>query len=187
LQPRKHDKYDYRDEAWSGGITGDLGRSGIGTGIAAIRRLEGENEEEPFCEADSGVTQGLRLASSARDLEPYSVDFTLGNVSTESSLGAATVKQGNDSIILLANVASSGFLTVQTRRTTNLSSSDYRAFSPPTQLIQGDGHARTGLAVISWLDQSRLYLVECQREHRKLNHGHRSFLTQTTFSGASFF
>jgi hypothetical protein len=161
LQLREYGKYDYRDEVWSGGSTGDLGRCRIGTGIAATRWLDGENEvEELFCQADSGVIQGRRFADSAWDLEPYTVDFTLGNnISAGSSLGAATVKQGNDSVVLLAYVASSGFLNVQTR-TTNVSNSDYNAFSPPTQLVQGDGQARTGLAAISWLDQARLYLVD---------------------------
>ncbi|KAH0565861.1 hypothetical protein GP486_000739 [Trichoglossum hirsutum] len=157
---QEYGKYDYRDVSWSGGSTGDIGRCRIGTGIAAVRWLEGENEvEELYCEADSGVLQGRVFANSAWNREPYSVDLTLGNVTAGSSLGATTVKQGNNSAVLLAYVSSSGFLTVQTRRTTNLSSSDYHAFSTPTQLVQGDGRARAGLAAISWLDQVRLYLI----------------------------
>ncbi|KAI9855036.1 MAG: hypothetical protein M1813_000580 [Trichoglossum hirsutum] len=160
LMLREYGKYDYRDEIWSSGSTGDLGRSRIGTGIAAIRRFEGENEvEELFSESDSGVLQGRIFANSAWDLEPFSVDYTLKNVSTGSSIGAATVKQGNDSVVLLAYGGSTGFLTVQTRKTTNLSRSDYHAFTPPIQLVQGDGRPRTGLAAISWQDQARLYFV----------------------------
>jgi hypothetical protein len=150
---------DYRDLYWRNGSYGPLGLCLIGTGIGANRWVSPDGEvEELFCQAANLEIQGRRFANQIWNTQPYSVDWTLNNVSTTSSIVATTVKQGSDSFVLLAYVGSDESLTVQTRAL-NLSSTDYSAFSVPVGLFGGDGTPKTGLAAFEVLSQAWIMFV----------------------------
>lgn len=75
---------------------------------------------------------------------------------------ATTVAQKNETVLLLAYVDSSGFLTVQSRGTTDISAV-YSGFSNPKRLVEGDGKITSGLAAVGNLGQPKVYFVVNQK------------------------
>lgn len=75
---------------------------------------------------------------------------------------ATTVNQNNGSVVLLAYVDSSGFLTVQSRETVNVTT-DYSGFSTPRRLVEGDGKIATGLAAVGIAGEPKVYYVVNQK------------------------
>ncbi|PVH77509.1 hypothetical protein DL98DRAFT_517340 [Cadophora sp. DSE1049] len=75
---------------------------------------------------------------------------------------ATTVNQKNGTVVLLAYVDSSGFLTVQSRDTVNVSAV-YSGFSTPKRLVEGDGTIATGLAAVGTSGEPKVYFVVNQK------------------------
>jgi hypothetical protein len=68
----------------------------------------------------------------------------------------------NQSSILLTYIASSGFLTVQTRETA-ANITDFGSFTKPAPVIQGDGSNTPGLAADGASGLPTIYLLKSQK------------------------
>ncbi len=152
---------DYRDLLWRDGSVGPLAEAQPGTGIGVVRWTNGTDEtEEVFFQVLSGGIQG-RMYAEKRWGDTYSVDGTPQNVPSGASLTATLISGNASSTVLLAYIAESGFLNVQTRGTTN--NTKFNAFTTPTQLIESNGHSRTGLGSVGSFGDARIIFVKDQK------------------------
>jgi hypothetical protein len=151
---------DYRDSTWRDGSVGPLGIGQVGSGIGVTRWVNGTDEvEEVFFQLANGAIGGRMYMMSAWTPDYYVIEGTPDNVPVGASITVATVTEGAASTILLAYVANSGFLNVQTRGTTDL---NYAEFSSPVQLVEGDGQSNIGLAAVGSLGVASIYFVKGQ-------------------------
>ncbi|KAG4438271.1 hypothetical protein IFR05_006253 [Cadophora sp. M221] len=154
---------DFRDENWRDGSIGALGLAQDGTGIGAVRWLsEGNEVMEIFCQATNGAIHGRVYRNSVWSPEFYAVDGTPGTITQGASMTATTINQSNGSVVLLAYVDNSGFLTVQSRGTVNVTA-NYGGFSTPKRLVEGDGKITTGLAAVGMAGEPKVYYVVKQK------------------------
>jgi hypothetical protein len=115
---------------------------------------------ELFMQVSSDDIHGRAYINSAWTSDWYNIDGTPGTVSEGTSIIAATIEQPDVSMVLLAYVSKTGFITIQSRGTANVT--DYSVYSTPNQLVEGDGSARTGLAAISLHGQPTVFFVNNQ-------------------------
>ncbi|KAH7370129.1 hypothetical protein BKA65DRAFT_487723 [Rhexocercosporidium sp. MPI-PUGE-AT-0058] len=154
---------DFRDELWRDGSVGALGLAQDGTGIGASRWMsDGSEVMEIFCQATNGAIHGRVYRNSVWSSEFYAVQGTPGMITQGASMTATTVNQKNGSVVLLAYVENSGFLTTQFRETVNITT-DYSGFSAPKRLVEGDGKISTGLAAVGTSGEPRVYFVVNQK------------------------
>ncbi|KAH0534025.1 hypothetical protein FGG08_007372 [Glutinoglossum americanum] len=149
---------DYRDQAWrNGSAVGFMGEAVEGSGIGVTRWINNTAEvEELFFEVISGGIQGKMYAQGKWIPEPYSVNGAAGGILDGSSITATTVG-ASAGTVYLSYVAKSGFLELQTRGTTNVST--YGDFGSPNQIAGGDGHPRAGLTAIDSSGRPVIYFV----------------------------
>lgn len=140
---------DYRDIAWRDGSIGPLGLALSGSGIGASRwwlLSDGTEVLEVFIQVSGGALHGRVYMESVWTSDFYAVDGTPNTVSEGAALTSAVIHQTNSTMVLLAYVSSNGYLTVQSRETTNQTNTVFDAFSTPKQILQGDGGRTTGIA-----------------------------------------
>src|SRR3954465_7564474 len=89
------------------------------------------------------------------------INGTSDNLKSGATITAATVKTPTGNIVMLAYVSKNGFLEVQTRGTVNIS--DYTAYSPPVQIVEGNGQLRTGLASVDNFGVPTVYFMNGQK------------------------
>jgi len=90
----------------------------------------------------------------------YAVNGTPNTVSEGAALTSTVVHQTNSTMVMLAYVASDGYLTVQWRGTANQTNTEFDAFSTPQSLYRGDGGQTTGIAAFDSLGQPRIVFVD---------------------------
>lgn len=116
---------------------------------------------EVFVQVANNALHGRTYVDNSWTSDWYDIDGTPGTVSTGTSIAAATIeKSGGSADVLLAYVSKNKFLTVQSRTTFNVT--EYGSYSTPKQLTEGDGSARTGLAIAPTLEGPNLYFVNNQ-------------------------
>ncbi|KAI9853750.1 MAG: hypothetical protein M1813_001818 [Trichoglossum hirsutum] len=153
---------DYRNQFWRDGSVGPLAKAQPGTGIGVVRWVNRTDEiEEVFFQVLSGGIQGRMYAEKRWSTDTYGIDETPQNVPGGASLTATIISGNSSSTVLLAYVAKSGFLNVQTRETTN--TTKFSAFTTPTQLIESNGHSRTGLGSVGSFGDARIIFVKDQK------------------------
>jgi hypothetical protein len=159
-QLREYGMDDYRDKSWREGSAGPLGKTQEGSSYGVSRYVIDDQEvEEVFFQATNGAIHGRRYANSVWETEVYTVDGTATGVPFGASLTMTTITQANNSsMLLLAYIATSGFLTIQARRTGNVTT--LGSFAKPKQVVQGDGHLDTGLAADGSMGVPRVYLLK---------------------------
>jgi hypothetical protein len=112
---------------------------------------------EVFVQVANNALHGRTYINNAWTSDWYDIDGTPGTVSERTSIIAATIDQVSESMVLLAYISKTKFLTVQWRVSRNASESS--TYSTPKQLLEGDGSARTGLAAVSVSRTPKLYFV----------------------------
>ena len=154
---------DYRDIVWRDGSAGPLGLALTGTGIGTSRwwlLSDGSEVLEVFVQVSGGALHGRVYMQSVWTSDFYAVDGTPNTVSEGAPLTSTVIHQQNATIILLAYVASDGFLTAQSRGTANGTNTVFNAFSAPENVLQGDGGSRTGIASFDNQGQPIIYFVK---------------------------
>ncbi|KAI9765080.1 MAG: hypothetical protein M1840_007787 [Geoglossum simile] len=153
---------DFRDKSWRNGSIGAVGTAQAGSGIGVSRWLNNTDEvEELFFQARDGGINGRMYAESNWKPDFYAIGGTTNDfIPDGASITATTANTSTGSTVVLSYIAKNGFLSVQLRGTTNIS--NYGAFSPPNQIVQGSGRSKTGLAAIGSLGAARMYLVDGQ-------------------------
>jgi hypothetical protein len=161
-QLREYGIDDYRDESWRDGSTGPLGLTQAGSGIGCSRYLiDGGEVLEVFIQATNAAIHGRVYIDSVWTSDFYAVDGTPETIMGGASLTATTVTQPNGTFVFLAYVASSSFLTVQSRGILNVT--QYSAFSVPVNVIQGDGESETGLGAVAVEGAPKIYFGTGQK------------------------
>ncbi|TVY78499.1 hypothetical protein LSUE1_G005940 [Lachnellula suecica] len=155
---------DYRDESWRDGVTGGLGLATVGSSIGYSRWVSGPTEVgDMFFQAANGAIHGLRYEGAVWNTDVYDVSGTDTGVTLGASFTSTAITQANNrSTVLLAYIASNGFLTVQTRGTA-ANISDLGAFTKPLSVIQGDGSNTPGLAADGASGQPKIYLMDSEK------------------------
>ena len=129
-QLREYGIDDYRDETWRGGSTGPLGLTQDGSAIGISRYLiDGAEVMEVFVQTVNDAIHGRLYINNVWDANFYAVDGTTTSLIQDAALTATTVNQTNGSMVLLAWVSSTGFLTVQSRATVNVTQYVYSCSS----------------------------------------------------------
>jgi len=160
-QMREFGMVDYRDQTWRDGSVGVLGLALNGTGIGVARWLkDGGEVMELFMQVAGDAVHARLFISNAWTSDWYDIDGAPGAVADGSSLAAATIDQADGSMVLLAYFSKTGFITIQSRGTINIT--DYSTYSTPQQLVEGDSSSRTGLAAISLSGEPKVYFVNNQ-------------------------
>lgn len=161
-QLREYGMDDYRDQSWRDSSTGPLGKAQEGSSFGVIRHVINDDQEveEVVFQANNGAIHGRQFANSVWDNEVYKVNGTETGVPLGASLTMTTVPQVDNggTMLLLAYVTTSGFLTIQARGTRNVTS--LGSFGRPKQLIQGDGHLDTGLAADGLAGVPKVYFLK---------------------------
>ena len=154
---------DYRDIVWRDGSTGPLGLALTGTGIGTSRwwlLSDGSEVLEVFVQVSGGALHGRVYMQSVWTSDFYAVDGTPNTVSEGAPLTSTVIHQPNATMVLLAYVASDGFLTTQWRGTANQTNTVYNAFSAPQNVLQGDGGSTTGIAAFDAQGQPMIVFVK---------------------------
>ena len=145
-QVREFGMDDYRDTTWREGSAGPLGKAIPGTGIGTVRWVNGTDEvEELYFQLANRAIHGRMYKDTAWQPDLYTISGTERIVLQGAGISATVVTKLNSSSVLLAYVSDSGFITVQTRETENITR--YGAFSTPLKLAQGNGQ-QTQLAAV---------------------------------------
>lgn len=155
---------DYRDHSWRDSSMGPLGKAQEGSSFGVSRYVINDQEvEEAVFQANNGAFHGRRYANAVWSNEVYNVNGTETGVPLGASLTMTTIPQANNSgtMLLLAYIATSGFLTVQTRGIGNVT--NLGSFTRPRQLIQGDGRSDMGLAADGSAGVPKVYLLKNQK------------------------
>ncbi|KAE8446592.1 hypothetical protein EG329_011785 [Mollisiaceae sp. DMI_Dod_QoI] len=140
---------DYRGITWRDGSVGPLGLCLAGSGIGASRwwlLSDGTEVLEVYTQVSGGALHGKVYMESVWNPNFYAVNGTPNTVSEGAALTSTVVHQTNSTMVMLAYVASNGYLTVQSRGTVNQSNTDFDAFSTPQSVYRGDGGQTTGIA-----------------------------------------
>ncbi|CZR50163.1 uncharacterized protein PAC_00035 [Phialocephala subalpina] len=140
---------DYRGITWRDGSEGPLGLALAGSGIGASRwwlLSDGTEVLEVFVQVSGGALHGRVYMESVWKSDFYAVNGTPNTVSEGASLTSTVVHQTNLTVVMLAYVASDGYLTVQSRGTANQTNIEFDAFSTPQGIYRGDGGQTTGIA-----------------------------------------
>jgi hypothetical protein len=114
---------------------------------------QGEERMEVFYQATNSAVHGRLYNNSVWTSNIFSVDGTASSLAVGASMTATTI--GNN--MLLAYVSSTGFLTVQSRGTTNVT--QYNEFNRPKTLLEGDGSVATGIAAVDLGGEPKVYFV----------------------------
>lgn len=154
---------DYRGITWRDGSEGPLGLCLAGSGIGASRwwlLSDGTEVLEVFVQVSGGALHGRVYMESVWTSDFYAVDGTPNTVSEGAALTSTVVHQTNSTMVMLAYVASDGYLTVQSRGTANQTNTVFDAFSTPQEIIQGDGGQTTGIAAFDSSGHPMIYFVK---------------------------
>ena len=114
--------------------------------------------QNKFCEANSLV--GRVFINSVWSSEWYSVSSTSNTVSEGTSISSTTITAPTNTSLLLTYISKAGFLTIQSRDTRV---EDYKQWTTPIALVEGDGKEGTGIAVVSVGGKPVVYLAVGQR------------------------
>jgi hypothetical protein len=153
---------DYRDIAWRDGSLGPLGQGLAGTGIGTSRwwLADGSEVLEVFVQVSGGALHGRVYMASVWTSDFYAVDGTPNTLSEGAALTSTVIHQPNSTMAMLAYVSGDGYLTVQSRGTSNGTTTRFNAFSVPVKVLQGDGKHSTGIAAFDSEGQPIIYFVK---------------------------
>jgi hypothetical protein len=155
---------DYRGITWRDGSEGPLGLCLAGSGIGASRwwlLSDGSEVLEVFVQVSGGALHGRIYMESVWTSDFYAVDGTPNTVSEGAALTSTVIHPTNATMmVMLAYVASDGYLTVQSRGTANQTNTAFAAFSAPQGIIQGDGDQSTGIAAFDSSGHPMIYFVK---------------------------
>jgi hypothetical protein len=172
---------DFRDQIWHDGPTGgSLGKAATGSGIGVTRWIgDGAEVEEIFFAEEDGPIVERMYANSRWIPGTMSIKGTADKLRIGATISASTVRAPAGDIVVLAFVSKDGFLNVQTRRTANVS--DYTDYSSPIEIVEGNAHLRTGVAVVDLWSMPTVYfmngrqIVEASRLNTNSSAGNWTF------------
>jgi len=153
---------DYRGITWRDGSEGPLGLALAGSGIGASRwwlLSDGTEVLEVFIQVSDGALHGRVYMESVWTSDFYAVNGTPNTVSEGAALTSTVVHQTNSTMVMLAYVASDGYLTVQSRGTANQTNTEFDAFSTPQSIYRGDGEQTTGIAAFDSSGHPNIFFV----------------------------
>jgi hypothetical protein len=139
-----------------------LGLALAGSGIGTSRwwlLADGTEVLEVFIQVSGGALHGRTYMESVWKSDFYAVNGTPNTVSEGATLTSTVIHQTNSTIVMLAYVASDGYLTVQSRGTANQTNTEFDAFSDPQSVYRGDGGRMTGIAAFDSLGHPKIFFV----------------------------
>jgi hypothetical protein len=139
---------DYRDVNFRDGSAGPLGAALAGSFFGVTRYVLGVDEYEEACyQATNAALHCRRYANSIWGSEVFTIAGTETGLALPASFDYTTVidPKTKTSVVAVAYIKQNGYVTVQTRATTN--GTDLGAFETGVQVTQGDGSNTAGLVV----------------------------------------
>jgi len=123
---------------WRDGSIGPRGQGLAGAGIGASRwwLVDGSEVLEAFVQVSGGALHGRIYISSVWTSDIYAVDGTPNTISEGAALTFTVIHQTNSTMVMLAYVSGDGYLTVQSRGTSNGMTTRFDAFSIPLKARQ---------------------------------------------------
>ncbi|KAI9764646.1 MAG: hypothetical protein M1840_008143 [Geoglossum simile] len=141
---------DYRDWTWNNGPTGE------GLGKAAAGSATGQRQKKYFSQRRTGLSSNGGTPTQ-RGYQEQSIKGTADKLKVGATISASTVRAPVGDTVVLAYMSKIGFLEVQTRGTANVS--DYTDYSPPIEIVEGNAHLRTGVAIVDLDGIPTVYFV----------------------------
>jgi hypothetical protein len=150
---------DYRDVSFRDGSAGPLGAALAGSFFGVTRYVIGSSEYEEACyQATNGALHCRRYANSIWGSDVFTIAGTETGLAQPASFDFTTVIDPitGISVVAVAYVKTNGYITIQSRATTN--GTDLGAFATGVQVTQGDGSNTAGLVITGESGTVNIYL-----------------------------